>query len=267
MRPESYEAVTQVQGSFAQFRRGVDLLLERSVPFIVKSALLPPNRGEMDEFEAWAAAIPWMNKPPQYAMFFDLRNRRDDDGKDRSIKSLRVAPDDGLQVLKRNGERYCEETGELCRRFMRPPGDRLFDCGAGHGGCVDAYGGFRPCMGLHAPEWIYDLLHGSLRIALENFFPRLRETRAANPEYLARCARCFLKGLCEQCPAKSWTESGSLDMPVEYLCRVAHAQARDLGLIGLDERAWEVVDLSARFKHLATLSQGELAEGESQEVL
>ena len=54
MRRESYEAVTRGPGSFAQFWRGVNLLLERNVPFVVKSALLPQNKHEMDEFEAWA---------------------------------------------------------------------------------------------------------------------------------------------------------------------------------------------------------------------
>ena len=55
---ETYEAVTRAPGSFAQFWRGVHLLLERRVPFIVKAALLPPNRAEIAEFEAWAKMIP-----------------------------------------------------------------------------------------------------------------------------------------------------------------------------------------------------------------
>ena len=37
-------------------------------------------------------------------------------------------------------------------------------------------------------------------------------------------------------------EYGALDTPVEYLCDVAHAQARYLGLIGEQEKAWEVTD-------------------------
>ena len=46
MRQESYEAVTRTPGSFAQFRRGVNLLLERKVPFIVKvgAAAAQPRR-------------------------------------------------------------------------------------------------------------------------------------------------------------------------------------------------------------------------------
>ena len=64
MKPESYEAVSRAPGSYAEFRRGVGLLLDRRVPFVVKGALLPPNRCEMDEFEAWAATIPAMDRPP-----------------------------------------------------------------------------------------------------------------------------------------------------------------------------------------------------------
>ncbi len=251
MRPESYEAVTQAAGSFAQFRRGVDLLLERRVPFIVKSAFLPPNRGEIEGFEAWAATIPWMNEPPRYSMHFDLRSRRDDPAKDRRIQALRVSPGEISNAPGIRGERHRRDQAEFCRKFAGPPGDRLFECGAGRSGWVDPYGGFRPCWGLFAPEWTYDLVHGTMRDALENFFPRLREIRATNPEYSARCARCFLKGLCEQCPAKSWAETGTLDTPVEYWCDLAHAQARDLLLVGPKEKAWTVIDWEARLTALA----------------
>jgi radical SAM protein with 4Fe4S-binding SPASM domain len=133
---------------------------------------------------------------------------------------------------------------------MRPPGDRLFSCGAGHGACVDAYGFLQPCMMVRHPDVVYDLGKGSLRDALTDFFPRLLERKASNPDYLARCARCFLKGLCEQCPAKSWMEHGTLDKPVDYLCRVAHAQALDLGLLKDGENAWEVVDWREKIRYL-----------------
>ena len=41
---------------------------------------------------------------------------------------------------------------EFCGKFMRPPGDRLFSCGAGHGACVDAYGVVQACLPLRAPQ-------------------------------------------------------------------------------------------------------------------
>ena len=242
MTRESYEAATRSKGSYEQFCRGLDLLRERKIPFVVKGALLPPNRKEMDQFEKWAITMPNMKKPPSYSMFFDLRARRDSVAKNRLIESLRLSPEEGVSVFSRDRDRYLKEMKEFCSKFMRPPGELLFSCGAGHGACVDAYGFLQPCMMLRHPDAVYDLRKGSLKDALTDFFPRLREMKAENPDYLARCARCFLKGLCEQCPAKSWMEHGTLDTPVDYLCRVAHAQARDLGLLKNGEKAWEVED-------------------------
>ncbi len=247
LRRESYEAVTRVPGSFAESWRGIELLLDHRIPFVVKGALLPPNRGEVAALEAWAATLPAMAEPPQFTTLFDLRGRRDCQEKNRLIKALRLTPGEGLAVFKRHGESYRREMREFCSRFLGPPGDRLFACGAGHAVCVDAYGALQPCLSLRHPEMVYDLQKGSLRDALTNFFPRLREeARATNPDYLARCARCFLHGLCEQCPAKSWSEHGVLDTPVEYLCRMAHAQAEDLGLLAPGERGWEVEDWQGR---------------------
>ena len=295
MKRASYEAVTRAPGTFEAFWRGVHLLLERGVPFKVKGALLPPNKGEMDEFEAWAATLPGMARPPGYVLFLDLRTRRDSEEKNRLIKSLRLSPEEGLAVLTRRRDEYLEEMRAFCARFTRPPGDRLFSCGAGReSGCVDAYGCFQLCMQCRHPDAVYELrsthrlskprrlssrrrietkratyagslgldtghkvrgptrpalnVIGGLEDALTNFFPQVRELRATNPDYLARCARCFLKGLCDQCPAKSWQEHGTLDTPVEYLCQVAHAKARYLGLLADGETAWEVENWRERIR-------------------
>jgi MoaA/NifB/PqqE/SkfB family radical SAM enzyme len=269
MRKESYEAVSRVPGSFAQFKRGVDLLLERKIPFVVKGALLPPNKAEMDEFEAWANTIPWMDKRPNYSMFFDLRNRRDDEKKNTLIASIRLTPQEGVAVLTRDAAKYRKDMEEFAGKFMGPPGDALFRCGAGNGMCIDAYGFAQPCMGVRAPELTFNLRSLSLRGGKSqrsnpenepvcekrnmlsealDFFKNLKTLKATNSGYLRRCAVCFLKGLCEQCPAKSWAEHGTLDTPVEYLCEVAHAQGMFLGWLKDGEKAWEVNNWKERAK-------------------
>jgi radical SAM protein with 4Fe4S-binding SPASM domain len=251
MRAESYDAVACAPGAYAEFRRGVDLLLERQIPFVVKSVLLPPNRAEIDEFEAWAAKIPWMEHDPNYAVHLDLRVRRDSPAKNRRISRLRFSPEEGVALAARREEAYRRGMCAFSSGFMGPPGDRLFSCGAGETGCVDAYGMYQMCMLHRRPDTVYDLRQGTLREALTAFFPALRELRAANPEYLKRCAQCFLKGLCEQCPGKSWAEHGTLDTPVEYLCQVAHAQARFLGLLAEGEQAWEIEDWRQRVERFS----------------
>ncbi len=256
MHAESYEAVTRAPGSFAEFRQGVALLEERRIPFIVKGPLLPSNKSEIAEFEAWAARNPWMDVPPGYSMFFDLRGRRDSEAKNRLIRSLRLSPEEGVAVLTRRPDEYRKGMAGFCDKFMGPAGDRLLTCDAGTSGCVDAYGMYQMCMLLRHPDMVYDLSQGTLREALTEVFPRLREMRASNPAYLSRCGRCFLKGLCEQCPAKSWAEHGTLDTPVEYLCDVAHAQARNLGLLVAGERAWEVTNGKERVSEMVRRVEG-----------
>ncbi|MDD4940505.1 MAG: radical SAM protein [Candidatus Omnitrophica bacterium] len=251
MKKKSYESVTRTVGSYESAWRGIRLLKKSKVPFIVKNALLPGNIEEQKAFDAWARKIPWMDRSPGYAMFYYLRARRYDGRKNDRIRSLRLSPEKGLEVLTRNKARYIREMKDFCSKFMRPSGDTLFSCGAGCGGCVDACGKFQPCMMVRHPDTVYDLKKGSLKRALEVFFPKLRKMKAANPEYLKRCAVCFLHGLCEQCPGQSWMEHGTLDTPVEYQCRVAHAQARYLGLIGKNERAWEVKDWQKRIDDFA----------------
>jgi radical SAM protein with 4Fe4S-binding SPASM domain len=182
-------------------------------------------------------------------MFFDLRGRRDSEEKNQFIRNLRPSPEEALKTLTRSPKTYIKEMKAFCSRFMFPSGSRLFLCNSGRGDvCVDAYGHLQPCMLLRDPEVTYDLKEGSLKDALTDFFPRMRKMEAKDPQYLIRCARCFLKGLCEQCPAKSWIEQGRLDSPVGYLCEMAHAQARYLGLLREAEDAWEVPDWEKRIK-------------------
>jgi radical SAM protein with 4Fe4S-binding SPASM domain len=253
MHSQSYESVTRAQGSFAQFQRGVTLLLERNVPFIVKGALLPQNRHEMDEFETWAQQIPWLDRHPKYAMFYDLRHRRDDESKNRMIESLRVSAREGIAIYLRDAEHYRKWTKELAAKLLRPPGDRLFTCGAcdGHSACVGAYGHAQPCMSLRAQELTVDIVgtetRSSLRATLERF-TQLTNLQAKNPDYLWRCASCFLKGICEQCPAKSWIVNGTFDTPVEYLCDMTHTMARNLGWLDEGESGWKIKDWIKRIK-------------------
>jgi radical SAM protein with 4Fe4S-binding SPASM domain len=248
MKKETYEAVTRAPGSFDAFRRGLGLLRENGVPFIVKGAVLPATRGEMDEFEAWAASLPAAAGLPSHALLFDLRSRREG-LKNALISSLRTDADEFVRFSRRHGEEAVGEWRDLCARSGGGRGGRLFSClPSGGSAAVDPYGRLQYCLSLRHPATVYDLAAGSLREAVTEFLPAVRDMRSAGRAYLERCGRCFLKGLCEQCPAKSWAEHGTLDTPVEYFCGIAHAQAVAAGLLEPGEKAWTVTDGAARTK-------------------
>jgi radical SAM protein with 4Fe4S-binding SPASM domain len=251
MHQQSYDKVACATGAYSEFIRGVNLLLDRKVPFVVKSVLLPPNKHEISEFENWAATLPWMDRDPSYSVFLDLRSRRDSESKNRLINNLRFSPEDGVALMARDEAGFRRSMAQFSNGYLGLQGDKLFKCGAGESGCVDAYGNYQMCIMLRHPDTIYDLKRGSLREAVSEVIPRYRELKATNPEYLNRCARCFLKGLCEQCPAKSWAEHGTLDTPVEYFCQIGHAQAQYLGLLREGEKAWEVDNWRERISLLS----------------
>jgi MoaA/NifB/PqqE/SkfB family radical SAM enzyme len=130
MHPESYAAASGRKGGFLEFRRGMELLRVHGVRFVLKSSILPPNRVEMEAFEQWMAELDVENRRPRYAMNFDLRSRRDDPEKSGRIEKLRLSPGETVSMLAGN-PRYVEEMREFCGKFIGPPGEKLFACGAG----------------------------------------------------------------------------------------------------------------------------------------
>ncbi len=242
----SYEAVTRTPGSYDAARRGLSLLAEKRIPFVIKSALLPPNKKEMDEFDAWASALCGSGKGPAYAMLFDLRSRRDG-GKNGLIQSQRIDPAEYAAITARRSGDDGREVRAFLARSGGAQGGRLLTCLPAKGNAsIDAYGNLQYCLQLRHPDTVYPLKAGSLREAVTEFLPRLRELQAENPAYLERCGRCFLKPLCQQCPARSWAEHGTLDTPVEYFCEATHAQAVSIGVLQAGEKAWTVRDWKAR---------------------
>jgi radical SAM protein with 4Fe4S-binding SPASM domain len=250
MTAQVYESVTRVPGSHIEFLRGLGELSRCRIPFAVKWADLPANRAEFGEFCDWTTTIPSMKQPPAVVRILQLRDRRDNQQRNLRISNMRRIPKELALPLAEPTNWEYRELVQFCRHFLGPQGSRLFVCGFGEAPCIDAYGRLQPCLGIRAPELTCNLAKVSIHESLEKFFPTLREIKAKNPEYLRRCARCFLKGLCEQCPAKSWAEHGTFDTPVEYLCDVAHEQARRLGLLAGDEHGWEVVDWKKRIDRL-----------------
>lgn len=253
MERRGYEAVSRVSGSFEKAMQGVSLLSQYEVPFRLRGVLLRGGAREAAALEPFAGKLAGAGAAVSCSTCLNLRARRDNQRRNEQIRRLRATPEETLSFLTRQPEAYIRDRKAFAEKFLRPPGDRLFTCGCGQGGAVDAYGSFQPCLLMRHPDTVYDLTNGSMKDALERVFPQMRKWRAADRDYLETCAKCFLHSLCDQCPAWSWMEHGRLDRRVEYLCAVAHIQARYLGLLGKGEAAWAVEDWQGRIQRLCRL--------------
>jgi len=248
MGAQTESAVTGVKASHAQAMAGVRELKKRKIPFVLKWTPLPFNAEDRVAFRKWVKKVMGKDVTPGLNALLELRGRRDSEGANRRIREMRLAPQAAAGMIRAWHPQWEVKMRAFMARMCVPKGvdDRLFSCGAGREASVDAYGKLQPCLLLRDPVLTIDLREHTLEEARRDLFLSLRECRAVHPEYLKRCARCFLRDLCEQCPARSWPEHGRLDRPVEYLCQVAHEQAVQLGLIAVGEKAWNVKNGAAR---------------------
>ena len=120
-------------------------------------------------------------------------------------------------------EKRVKEWQQFSQKFigMSQP-DSLFDCGAG----IFSFH-IDPCGQMSACEMTrfqnYDLGGGSFE---EGWFKWMPEFLNLKPKDDYACARCDLISLCGQCPGWGWLEHGNPEVPVEYLCRIAHLRAQ-----------------------------------------
>lgn len=224
----TYELVTRRPGSYAAFRRGLDLLLRNGVKVRLKAMAL---RSNLHELPAMARFCREHTK--DYFRFDSLLHLRfdGDPRRNEEIRGERLSPEE-IAAIDQADEERSVALAQVCEKLIQPEEtdrsvDRLFHhCGAGYGSFSVSYDGrFRLCPSLWRKDCLYDLRAGSLAEAWFDFAPRVLGLRSAHRDFLEKCSPCTLKSLCLWCPAHAHLESGRLDAWCEYFCRVAHARA------------------------------------------
>ena len=210
---ETYERITRVPGSFQRCMRGIELLLERRVPLALKTMAMTLNKEQIPELKAFA------EERGLKFRFDPLLNPRLNGSKGPC--DFRLSPDEVLR-MDLEDEQRSREWRECCAKFIIPPSSEyLFACGAGistfH---IDPYGQMSACE--MARFRCYDLRHSSFREGWNDVIPEILKLR---PKANYPCSHCELISLCGQCPGWAWLEKGSMEQPVDYLCRIAHLRA------------------------------------------
>jgi radical SAM protein with 4Fe4S-binding SPASM domain len=228
---QTFENVTRRLGSFAAFRRGLDLLLKSGIKTRLKAMALRSNVHELPEISRFCR-----EKTKDYFRFdpfLHLRYDRDPD-RNREIISERLSPDEIVELEKSDPERF-RALEDNCDSLILADGvdqvdNYLFSCSPGSRHGVIGYDGkFRLCYSLWHPDTVYDLTTGSLSDAFRHFIPRIRQMQSNKKEFLEKCRQCKLINLCMWCPAHAHLETGEMDTPVDYFCQIAHARAEMLG--------------------------------------
>jgi radical SAM protein with 4Fe4S-binding SPASM domain len=218
---ETYEALTQVPGSFDRCMRGIALLLERNLPLKLKTVPTSVNVHEVYEMKRFAEQDLGVE-----FKFDPLVNPRTDCS--QSPLAVRLTPEEAVSLEfcdpARRGE-YLRLVGtELAANL--PVSSKRYTCGGGHNGCaIDPKGKMTICVLSHRDG--YDIRSGSFQQGWEG---RLKDIRATNTTRETICTNCRIRTLCSMCAANGELEGGDPEKPVDFLCQIAHLRAFALGV-------------------------------------
>jgi radical SAM protein with 4Fe4S-binding SPASM domain len=217
---ETYEALTQLPGSYERCMRGVRLLRDRRLPLKLKTVGTSINRHEvigMKEFAEQEVGVEFK--------FDSLINPRIDCS--QAPLAVRLSPEEVVSLDMHWAKIAAEHRGNLEREIAAPPQSNtaVYSCGGGlKSFAIDPYGDMSICVLSH--QETYNVREGSVRDGWEHFLLRVRQRQRQRP---SKCTTCQIRSVCSTCPASGELENGDPESPVDFLCEVAHLRAMVLG--------------------------------------
>ena len=219
---ETYEKLTGIPGSYEKCLRGIRLLKERNLPLKLKTVAVTLNKHEIWDMKKF------VEEELGLSFKFDaMMSPRIDCS--QSPLAVRLKPVEVVELDWLDPERISE-----WKKFQNDFGgpvhseensDELYHCGGGvQSFAIDPSGKMSICVLSHFDT--YDLRTGNFQEAWESF---LQEVRKKKITKLTKCVRCGIKAMCGMCPANGELENGQAELPVDFLCHVAHLRAMAIG--------------------------------------
>jgi radical SAM protein with 4Fe4S-binding SPASM domain len=208
---ETYEAVTDVPGSYARCCAGIERLIKHCVPLGLKSTLTRRNVGELEAMRQMAHD--W---GLQLSASWLLTKRRD--GVPSEVEDCRISAAECAALEATYGAAATEWTEAALRQAV-PSNNKNFYCYAGQAAfVVNSQGEMNTCIDLPFPA------AAPLEIGFRAAWEQVQRYVDAAPPLSPLCLACEARDYCPRCPAWSHLENGTLTEPVPYLCDIASAR-------------------------------------------
>jgi radical SAM protein with 4Fe4S-binding SPASM domain len=214
---ETYEALTQIPGSYERCLRGIQLLRERGLPLKLKTVATSINKHEVVAMRIFAEE----ELGVEFKTDAQINPRIDCS---QSPLAVRLTPEEvvalDLHAPKAPGEYRALAQRELGNVPDPSHDDEVYICGGGMSSCaINARGEMSICV--ISQQDTFDVRGG-----LQQIWDRsLLSARTQKRTRVTKCVGCRIHSLCGMCPANGEMENGDKESPVEFLCHVAHLRA------------------------------------------
>lgn len=226
---DTYEAVTQIEGSYLKVMKNIKILKDRKLPLILKTNCLKQNKYEVAKIKRWTEEF--LGKPSENEHHFKydpmIYPRLNGD---KTPCDYRLSFEEMLELRKLDADIWQEFQEGLHNDFPELERDRIFlyRCNAWMSRFfINPYGRLKFCQ--FSEKFSTDLRKNSFYDGFYNIFPQLLNQKfKAN----SKCKDCSLRPTCYHCPARAYLETGDEEAPVEYYCQLAKALAEQLRVTG-----------------------------------
>jgi len=205
---ELFEEITQVKGSFIKVMGGIELILKSKLSLEIKTQIIKDNLEELERIRKFIEGLGLRFIPD-----FDMYARLDGDS---APCNLRVSAEKIL-ALKAPQKKQDDVYQSLSNRRKQPSESNLFRCAIGRDNMhIDPYGNTFLCSLIRKPT--FNLLKSDVEDVLDKLMPLVENREFATN---TRCKSCNLRKSCHWCPGKAYVETGNLEAPIDYYCKLS----------------------------------------------
>lgn len=222
--PETYEKISQIEGSFEKTRKGINLILERKLPLKIKTQITKENLEELPRIKKFieGLGLEFRASPDLFARLNgDLTpcNSRVTPQKVLNLNGNKGSSGDDCQLSPKTENQKLKIEDREPKTKNSKQNNELFRCaiGGGDGINIDPYGNRFLCSLIRTP--VLDLLNPEVEYAANELLPLVRGRGFSTN---SKCKGCNLRELCHWCPGRALVETGDMEMPIEYYCDLTH---------------------------------------------
>jgi radical SAM protein with 4Fe4S-binding SPASM domain len=222
---DTYEAITQVQGSFSKVIENIKVLARKKFPLILKTNCLKTNKHQIGKIKRWTEKLLGKPEKDRYRFKYDPMIYPRLNG-DKTPCKYRLSFEELEQAKKQDADIWKEYKRDLHADLpeLKRDKDFLYHCNSWMNQFfINPYGRLKFCE--FSEKYSIDLKTTPFK---QGFYRFPRQILNEKYKTISKCRDCSLRPLCYHCPARTYLETGNEEEPVPYYCQLAKSLHKEL---------------------------------------